>query len=337
QSNDEAYSVIHDASGNVIITGYFADTVDFDPGPLTYTLAGVNGSVFISKLDVNGDFVWAKEIGNNVSVYSHALCLDKSKNVYVSGYFNYTVDFDPGPTSYTLSSGLGDDAFMLKLDPNGNFVWAKQFAANYPYFCIARSMKSDKDNNLFILCDFEGTVNLDPGINNISVISNSISDILVSKLDSNGVFIWAKHMGGTLSDKARSIDVAKDGSIYSTGSFNGTCDYDPGSGVSNITSNGGTDIFIHKLAPTTIGIDEIHIKNHLSVFPNPVSDFLYIKEPYNFNINDVILYNNLGRQILLKKSIENNKIDVRSIPEGFYLLEIIFDNKSFFDKILIAR
>jgi hypothetical protein len=64
---DQGYSIAIDAEGNVYTTGYFIDTVDFDPGTGSMTnLSAVGGKdSFIQKLDANGNFVWAKSFGGN--------------------------------------------------------------------------------------------------------------------------------------------------------------------------------------------------------------------------------------------------------------------------------
>ncbi len=67
------------------------------------------------------------------------------------------------------------------------------------------------------------------------------------KLDSSGELVWAKSLGGSSHDQA--MDVASDdsGNVYILGRFKGTADFDPGLGVSNLTSNGAFDVFIVKL------------------------------------------------------------------------------------------
>jgi hypothetical protein len=86
-----------DASGNVYTTGYFNGTTDFDPGAAVYNLTPVGSDdIFISKVDVNGDFVWAISIGGTGSDNANAIAVDNAGNIYTTGFFNGTVDFDPG-------------------------------------------------------------------------------------------------------------------------------------------------------------------------------------------------------------------------------------------------
>src|SRR5690606_26678071 len=104
-------------------------TVDFDPGNGVFNLTSADfEDIFISKLDANGNFVWAKRIGGTGSDFGYAISIDNNGNIYTTGAFMGTADFDPGTGSYTMSSSGFFDAFILKLDANGNFVWAKQFS-----------------------------------------------------------------------------------------------------------------------------------------------------------------------------------------------------------------
>ncbi len=98
-SSDGGESIVVDANGNVYTTGYFNGTADFDPGPERLILhLLVLENIFISKLDASGNFVWAKKIGAaSDDDEGFSIAVDASGNVYVTGYFFGTVDFDPGP------------------------------------------------------------------------------------------------------------------------------------------------------------------------------------------------------------------------------------------------
>src|ERR1035437_9575750 len=120
--NDIGYSIALDASGNVYTTGYFYGTVDFDPGAGTFNLTSAgNYALFISKLDASGNFVWAKQIGGTSSgALGQFISLDASGNIYTTGCFFGTVDFDPGAGTSNLTSSSTNDIFVSKLDASGN-------------------------------------------------------------------------------------------------------------------------------------------------------------------------------------------------------------------------
>lgn len=246
------YGIKSDNSGNVYTTGGFIGNIDFDPGIGTniFNSFGV-WDIFVSKLDASGDFVWAKQIGGTSSEQGFSITCDNSGNVYVTGYFLGTVDFDPGPGTYTLSSlptNTTENCFILKLNASGNFVWVKHFASYR-----ANSITLDNSGNVYTTGDFTGTVDFDPGIGNFfltAYASSSYYDGFISKLDNNGNFIWAKNIGGSCGTCAvdpGSIKVDPSGNVYTTGMFfGGSVDFDPGVSTFTLNQTGGT-VFISKL------------------------------------------------------------------------------------------
>src|SRR5437764_6726918 len=84
-------------------------------------------------------------------------------------------------------------------------------------------------------------------------MKNKITVIALSFLFSLKTFAqapnwqWAKSIGGAGMDVGNSIAVDASGNVYTTGSFEGIVDFNPGAGVFNLTSSGLTDMFISKL------------------------------------------------------------------------------------------
>jgi hypothetical protein len=246
--NDEGSSVVVDASGNVYITGFFTGTLDFDPSPSTFSLTAIGGQdIFILKLDASGNFVWAKTFGGLSDDVGNCINLDATGNVYCCGAFQATVDFDPGAGIFNINSLGLYDVFILKLDNSGNFVWAKNMSGTGSE--SAAEMSLDAAGNVYGTGTFGGTVDFDPGAAtfNINTVSGAF-DVFVFKLNASGNFVWAKSMGGSYDDFSYAITLDASGNIYTTGSFKGTADFDPGAPVFNlITGTFWTDIFISKL------------------------------------------------------------------------------------------
>jgi len=254
QLSDDSYSMSVDSVGNIYITGYFMSDVDFDPDPTGMYFLNSNGynDIFVTKLDSSGNFVWAKCFGGDGSDASNSIVIDDMGDIYISGYFNDTVDFDPGPGIYNLSTNLyGNDIFINKLDSLGNFIWARSILGINNSAFFNNSLAIGDKNNLYLIGSFEGTVDFDPdstGFFNLNSIGES--DIYISKYDASGSFVWARSIGGNDYDYGLSLSIDKDGNAYTTGWFVGTVDFDPGTGVYNLTSNGDYDIFISKLDPS---------------------------------------------------------------------------------------
>ena len=245
-SNDIGYSITVDGLGNVYATGIFSGTVDFDPGAGSFNLTSTgNHDVFVQKLDASGNFIWAKAFGSGSNDFGLSITVDGLGNVYTTGLFSETVDFDPGTgLFYHTSEGFGD-VFVQKLDASGNFIWAKAVGSTFDDRGL--SITVDSSGNVYATGYFQGTVDFDPGVGSFNHTSTGNNDVFIQKLDAAGDFIWAKAVGSTNIENGYSIAVDPSGNVYTTGYFQGTLDFDPGAGIFNITSAGNYDAFIQKL------------------------------------------------------------------------------------------
>jgi Secretion system C-terminal sorting domain/Beta-propeller repeat len=236
----EGSGIAVDAAGNIYITGNFTGTVDFNPGAATDNLISASpGSlnIFITKLNADGDYLWAKKMGGLGFDEVNAIAVD-ANGIYTTGSFEYdgnfnTVDFNPDPNeSYILNTdGPGDAIFISKLNLDGSFAWAKKMGG------------LGFDTGLSIALDTHGDVYTTGGLTSI----DSGYDIFISKLNKDGDYIWAKQIGNTAEDVGTSIAVAN-GNVYTTGRFQGNVDF--GAGTSLISA-GNEDIFIAKYTDPT--------------------------------------------------------------------------------------
>lgn len=244
--SNNGVSITIDGLGNIYTTGYFAGTADFDPGSGTYNLTSVGSyDIFILKLNSSGNFVWAKNMGGTTDDKGLSISVDMSGNVYTTGSFTGTADFNPGTGVYNLTYVSYNDIFISKLDASGNFVWAKKIGG--VSYDSGYSIALDTSGNVYTTGIFSGTVDFDPGAGTFNLNSNGDNDVFISKLDGAGNFIWAKKIGGSSNDEGNSVKVDIFGNAYITGDFNGTVDFNPGTGVFNLNSTGTGDAFILKL------------------------------------------------------------------------------------------
>lgn len=248
-SDNYGYSVVTDASGNVYTTGTFAGTCDFDPSNGTSFLTAIGYDVFVTKFDASGNFVWAKSLGGSLTDVGVSIAVDASGNVFTIGDFEDVVDFDPGVGTYTLNSNGAYDIFISKLDPLGNFLWAKQFGGTS--FDEGKSISLDASGNVYTTGYFSTIVDFDPGSGTFN-LAPSNDDVFISKLDAAGNFVYAKKLGGILSEVGFSIFVNNSGEVYTTGGFAGTVDFDPGPTNFSLISAGSQDVFVSKLDATGI-------------------------------------------------------------------------------------
>ena len=249
-----AVAIVVDESGNVYTTGNLTGTADFDPGPGVFNLTScANGDAFISKLDKDGNFVWAKSmfgLTTDAMTYVSAIALDFSGNVYTTGVFIGTADFNPGAEAFNITASGGMDIFISKLDSLGNFLWAKTMGGTSQELWSG-AIAIDASGNFYNTGYFTGTVDFDPGegIVDLSPLNGKIYSAFISKYDASGSFVWVKQMGSSdnpfLSGNSIALDVS--GNIYTTGIFQDTIDFDPGSATFNLTATASsTDIFVSK-------------------------------------------------------------------------------------------
>jgi hypothetical protein len=195
-------------------------------------------------------FRWAKGIGGPAFESGTSITVDASGNIYTTGSFSGTADFDPGTGIFNLSASGYCDIFISKLDSTGNFVWAKVIGGSTTGYDIGYSLALDVSGNVYTTGVFTGTVDFDPGTGTFNLISAGDNDIFILKLDASGNFIWAKSMGGISPDWGCSLALDASGNACVTGYFAGTADFDPGAGTYNLTSAGSNDIFISKIDPS---------------------------------------------------------------------------------------
>jgi Secretion system C-terminal sorting domain/Beta-propeller repeat len=251
---DEGRSITLDNDGNIFTTGFFEEIVDFDPSNGIYNLSSAGAyDIFISKLDVLGNFLWAKKIGSSGYDLSNSITTDSDGNVYVTGRFNGTVDFNPGLDVFNLSTGELSDLFICKFDPEGNFTWAKQLGgSNLLSFESSNCITIDDNNSLYITGYFSGIADFDPGIDVFNLISTGDVETFILNLDQTGNFIWVKQiicLDSFSQIKGLSIAVDNNRNIYVTGYFLGYIDLDPSSDTFSLFQYSPT-VFISKLNPS---------------------------------------------------------------------------------------
>jgi hypothetical protein len=254
---DTGYGIVVDASGNSFITGFFSGTVDFDPGPGTaYVTSKGSEDIFIAKFDASGNYLFAKGIGGlfvkGIDGIPHdcgsGIALDDTGNVYVTGYFGGTADFDPGQGVVNLATG-SRDFFFAKYDSLGNYIYAKNIGgsggSNDPR---GPALAVTSRGEVYLTGSFYGTVDFDPGAGVANL--TSARSCFIAKYDVSGNYVYAKEIGSTAYITPRGIGVDGSGNAFITGTLSGTADFDPGPGVVNITSSSPYDVFLAKYDPT---------------------------------------------------------------------------------------
>ena len=233
-----------DSAGNIYMLGQHLgpSTDDLDPGAgvVNHTAASGRRDLSIVKLDPSGNFIFAKiiELSNANSV--REIKVDSNDNVIVHGSYTGSSDFDPGPGTFNMSASGALGFFVVKLDPNGDFLWAREadgFSANAGQTNNSAINSSDE---IVIVGQVGGSnaIDVDPGPGTF-LLNSPPSNLhpYVWTLDANGDFVSAWEMTGS-PFQVFPTGVAIDSSDNVTLAVGGraTIDYDPGPGVFNLTT-----------------------------------------------------------------------------------------------------
>jgi hypothetical protein len=245
--DDYSHTIVVDRTGNSYTTGYFSGAVDFDPGPGVFEMANAGGyfDSYVSKLNPDGEFVWARGFHGDGDVESFDVAVDGDKNVYVVGEFYGTVDFDPGSDSLIFYVAEPHAGFVVKLDSMGDLLWASRFGNGW--LCSIRSIDLDREGNVYVTGMFADSLDIDPGPGTYMLTDpGDHMDIFLCKLDADGNFLWGKHLLGTDDEAVPKVAVNSEEDVLVSGNFTETLEFNLGGVSSTLTSYGEKDSFVCK-------------------------------------------------------------------------------------------
>lgn len=247
-NGDWARDVATDAAGNAYVHGSFVGAADLDPGPGTVNVAAGTSfarNIFVSKFDSTGNLAWGRSFVSSSESFAGDIAVDAIGNVYTTGGIQTLTDFDPGPGAANLAANPSwVDAYISKLDTNGNYQWAVDFGntnGNAEGFSIA----VDDNGDVYSVgrISLAAAADFDPSANVFNLASTASNDIYVSRLDSGGRYISARRMGGTGNDRANAVALNPvTNEIFIAGQYTGAADFDPGAGTV-LRDTGSTALF----------------------------------------------------------------------------------------------
>lgn len=234
------------------------------------------------------NFEWAKRIGNNQDETNNVSCIDKFGNIYVAGTFKNTVDFDPGAAAFNMSSNNNSqDVFILKLDPLGNFLWAKSLGGSEVENII--QIVCDSLGSVFVSATFQGSLNLNTDSGGVQMVTtvggiSSDSDFFIIKLNALGQFIFGFTVGNSAIDSAPLIKIDKYENLVIAGFLPGGADFDPSPNTFILWANYGTS-FVAKYTNAGNFIWAKNFGTEPIPYPygSPLKD-LFIDQNNNINI-----------------------------------------------------
>jgi len=246
-----ATAVGTDGSNSIYVAGYFYGTVDFDPDGAGMERTSHGGSdVFLMKYGLGGSVQWVVTFGGIENDWPWDIAVDQMGMVAVGGYCQGTVDFDAGIGEAEYTSAGDWDAFVVKYDPTGNYMWSGAWGGANKDQVLGVALTPF--GNVCATGSFIGYVDFDPAVSSdYHTATGSVSDAFLTMFSALGVYQWANTWGGpNVQDFSRGIMVRSSGAfvadIFLTGQFNGTVDFDPTLEVDEYTSAGLADAYVCK-------------------------------------------------------------------------------------------
>ncbi len=346
-------SIIVDNAGNSYTIGDFEGTATFGP----YTLYGNQYSdIFISKIDADGNWLWATQAGGSSYEEGNSIALDDAGNCYVTGYFSETAFFDP----YTITSSGYYDIFVAQIDSSGNWLWVIQ--AGGTGLDEGYGITIDDLGNNYVTGVFEGTGTF----GSYFIYSDGETDIFVAKIGSilsaeNDIlsFQIPEQIGETIINDVEytvQLDVPSGTNITAlipTIEISAFATIYPESGIPQdftepveytvTAENGDEQIWTVTVSIIVSSEDDItmSVTKLIGNYPNPFNPSTLISfEIKEFEKGILSIYNIKG-QLIVMNEFETGRHhyawDARNHSSGIYLYKLQTENYTRIMKMLLVK
>ena len=241
---DHGQDIAADAQGNIYVTGSFASSTDFDPdSPLGNLSSKGQDDMFTASYTSSGAFRWARNYGGFGFDWGRGVGVDENGYVYVGGTIMGTDDYDP-VDSTVIVNGFDNNAFMICYDTTGQFQWTRTIGGTGNDF--GRDMAVDKSGNIYLVGEYENTVDFDPGQDTVTRTSIGDTDIYLAKFNAQGAFNWVVAMRGDEYERGYAVDVDTSGNAYVVGNFRKQLAPNPGDYNFQLTDDDGPTVCLAK-------------------------------------------------------------------------------------------
>ncbi|MFA5865354.1 MAG: SBBP repeat-containing protein [Phycisphaerae bacterium] len=242
--NDEITALGIDNGGNIFAAGYFSGTLNLDPKGTDLVSSAGGTDVFLVRLTSNGQRNWGKTLGSTGSDQPLGLSVNGFGDVVIGGFFQQTVDFDPGAASNPHISAGDIDGFVAQFDASGNFVWARTFGGSGKDW--VNGVACDSSGNVYAVGAFSSTVDFDFTTNVNNKTSAGLTDAFATKITAAGTYVSTVTVGGPGDEVAYSVALGPMAfNIFWVGSFQQTAYLDPRPGkIEQHLAFGSDDCFL---------------------------------------------------------------------------------------------
>jgi hypothetical protein len=330
---DAVESIATDSEGNVYSTGWFSADMNMSDNGDGYNLSSMLGwNVFVCKHSRDGKLCWARSFpGYGGYDMGFGIALDENRNLYIAGTFQGYCDFDPSKEKYELQATGYSDAFVCKLDNDGNFVWAVKGVCNGSM--TARTITYN-NGLLFVTGEYSGSALYDEVSGSYKINSND-QDAFVWALDETGKTKWTEGFGNFGIDGGNEIVADESGNVWVCGYFQDFVDFDPTRADHTLYSNGGFDGFLLKMNYDVTGIKNHKPEAQIKIYPNPAKQLIYVDCIDLSSSTKAVIYDESGKAVFTEKlEKDHSEFDLSRLKNGVYFLKTDEGEKSRMIKVI---
>lgn len=210
-----------DTNNIIYLGGRFTGTVDFDPsGAVDSKVSNGSDDIYITKYNASGTYISTKTIGGINSERLGSLAVDSSNNLFITGTFQATVDFNPGgaPDSIvTAASTSYVDVFLTRYNANGTYGWTKTVNATTVQ---PQSMTVNSSGQVYVVGYFYQTTDFNSGGGGDIIVPASGNDeTYLSKYNTDGSYAWTRRIGASGDDYFYGLVIDAQGNVYTGGTI----------------------------------------------------------------------------------------------------------------------
>ena len=249
-ANAQATGVAVDSAGDIALTGFYSGSITFATatGSQGYAAAG-SDDAFVARLDATGRLLWLRSFGSTDYDAGNGVAVDSADDVVVVGTFSDAVNFTTGTTPVVLTAGPIFDAFVLKLDPTGQLIWARAYTGPTGW-AKGQAVVVDPTGAIHVAGSFTGPVDFDPGAGTDTLTSVGSTDAFVAGLTAAGTYVYANQAGQTNFNAVLGLAVDPAGNVALAGDYSGAIAF----GSIALPSSGVASSFVARLQtePTAV-------------------------------------------------------------------------------------
>ncbi|MFC1764543.1 Ig-like domain-containing protein [Planctomycetota bacterium] len=236
-----------DGAGNVYVGGTYGGTSDLNPtvGVDMHSSSGSESS-FLTRINADGSYGWSRTFGGSGVARAEVadLVSDSQGNVYMTGFFTQTVDFDPtsGTDNRTspYQNSIYPALFVTRINTDGSYGWtnisqARAGVINAGGLVSGTTIDIDSHGMLYIGGLFENQIDFDPSVGYDLIGHKGDADVFVTQQDTDGNYYGTWQIAGAEEDRIFDLAVDNNNNVTIVGTYSGIVDFDPTSGRDSFT------------------------------------------------------------------------------------------------------